>query len=178
MIPKVSRPSPSRPADARAYLRRALMLGAGLVLLYIGMQLMPTGGGDSVVSDDAGAVAQSTSRSNGPSFGPGMAVAVLILVGGSVFAYVLRRKTSVGSSSEFLETIADMPIAQDQRLRLVRVLDEVLLLGVTSREISVLQVYDASAFKLEEHGAAPGVSPAFADMLREAAGRYRNLPRN
>ncbi len=174
-----SRPTPGDAPGTPSYLKRAAFFGAGLLLLYLALQIMPTPATPEVASDEAGAVATSLTRASEPSFGPGMLIAALILVGGVVAAVALRRKTTTGTQTEYLQTIADMPITQDQRLRLVRVQDEVLLLGITSGQISVLQSYPADEFG--DGGPAnpnPAISPAFADMLRQASDRYRNLPRN
>lgn len=166
--------------DTRSYLRRAAFFGAGLLLLYIALQLMPTSTPSAeVTADDAGAVAQSLTRDAGPGTGPGMIIAALILIGGAAFAMFLRKRTAGASPASHLQTIADMPITQDQRIRLVRVRDEVLLLGITSGQITVLQTYAADEFSEGEHPTNDiAISPAFADMLRQAGDRYRNLPRN
>lgn len=176
-----SRPRPDDAPTGPTYLKRAAFFGAGLLLLYFALHLMPAQEpvAAEVATDEAGAVAQSLTRPSTSLFGPGSIAAALLLAGGIVLAVVLRKRSSATSSAEHLHTIADMPITQDQRIRLVRVGDEVLLLGITSGQISVLQTYRAEEFvEPTDTTDEPVVSPAFAEMLRQAGDRYRKLSRN
>lgn len=174
-----SRPTANTPTGS-SYLKRAAFFGLGLLLLYFAVQIMPTTSTPpvEVATDDAGAVAQKLARSPSPvSAGP--IVAALILIGGIVLAVFLRKKTSASSPTGHLQTIAEMTITQDQRIRLVRVGEEVLLLGITSGQISLLKSYPADTFNDQDQPPSDSVvSPAFAEMLRQAGERYRNPSRN
>ena len=59
-----------------------------------------------------------------------------------------------------------MQLAQGQQLRLVRCGGEVLLLGVTGGQISLLRRYPDDAF---EHVPPPATAAGFADLLRAHA---------
>jgi flagellar biogenesis protein FliO len=165
--------SPSGRPSGKAMLKRAGFFAAGLVLLWLAVELMPTPSTSAPVvqESDEGVLAYGQASSTTP-IRPGMVFAVLILVGGGIFAVVLRKRSTDGGTSGPLETLADMPITPDQRLRLIRCGDDVMLLGITAGGVNVLEKYRADAFDASGDG-APGLSPAFADLLREAAGRYR-----
>lgn len=180
MLPNFSpKPSSAPPRDARVFLKRAVFFGLGLLLLFAAVSLMPSSSAE-ITTDNAGAVAQSPPSS---SFRPGYLFAFLLLAGGAAYAIVLRKKTQGPTASGPMVTISDIPISQDQRLRLVRCQDEVLLLGITSGGISVLRSYPASEFDSDAPSSPPSapataVTPAFSDLLRQAASRYRGLNEN
>jgi flagellar protein FliO/FliZ len=170
---------------ARSMLKRAAFFAAGLVLLWVAVELMPTTTASAPVVQETneGSVAYRSDRST--PLKPGMIFAGLILIGGVIVAVALRRQ-SVGTTSDTcLETLADMPIAADQRLRLVRCGNDVLLLGITSGGVNVLEKYHRETFA---EGSAPAAlrqsangypaGQAFADILRDAAGRYRSTHTN
>jgi flagellar biogenesis protein FliO len=164
---------------ASAMLKRAGFFAAGLVLLWLAVELMPTAATpEPVVHETAdGGVAFRTKRTGSP-IRPGVVVATMILIGGVVLAVGLRKRSSEGAPAGPLATIADMPITSDQRLRLIRCGGDVLLLGITSGGVSVLEKYAADTFDAGNGDDARALSPAFADLLRDAAGRFRDTPRN
>ena len=180
MLPNFSPKQTAAPErDPRTFLKRAVIFGVGLLLLFAAVSLMPEPSAE-ITTDNAGAVAQSPPTSN---FRPGYLLAFLLLAGGAAYAVVLRRKTQVSPTEGPLVTLADIPLTQDQRLRLVRCRDEVLLLGITSGGISVLRSYPAAEFESDGEATLPAVpgatvSPAFSDLLRQAAGRYRGTNEN
>jgi flagellar biogenesis protein FliO len=159
-------------------LKRAGFFAAGLVLLWLAVELMATPGTSAPVvhETDEGGVAFRTAQRE-PAVKPGMLVAVFILIGGVVLAIVMRKKSAAGAPTGPLSTLADMPITADQRLRLIRCGEDVLLVGITAGGVTVLEKYRADAF---DQSSKPddSISPAFADLLREAAGRYRDTHRN
>lgn len=187
-------------ADSRRYLKRAGLFAGGLVLLWIALQLFPTPSPEPpVYSDDAGSVAASdTIRTNhGPRlFTLGNLAAFIILVGGGGVAYHLHKRNvqSSGGSSP-IESIGELAIGQGQALRLVRCGGAVLLIGATAHEITLLRDFDPALFEVEEEeeeeeyvstsqrqhvrtSTRPQLSPAFADVLRQYAGRYVNMQSN
>lgn len=166
------RPSPS------ALMKRAGFFAAGLVLLWLAVELMPSPSPPPTVvhESDEGGVAFRQERAS-TAVKPGMLMAGVILIGGVVLAVVLRRKTGEGTPTGPLQTIADMPITPDQRLRLIRCGEDVLLVGITAGGVSVLEKYRRDVFEIADNP-APAVSPAFADLLRDAAGRYRDTQKS
>ena len=80
-----------------------------------------------------------------------------------------------------LETLGHMSLAPNQQLRLVRCGDDVLLLGVTSGQISLLKSYDsvefAEANSIHDEGVASSLAStaseevSFARLLQQQVGR-------
>ena len=144
--------SSPRGADSKRYLRRAALFAAGLVLLWTAIQLIPTAPSEPpVYSDDSGSVA-SSEQVRTPYRGPrlftfGNLAALLLLGGGGAFAvYMHRRSAQGGGGTSHIETIGELPMGQGQQLRLVRCGGEVLLIGATSHEITLLRDFDPDLF--------------------------------
>lgn len=192
---RLSRPA-ARPSS-RQLVNRALLFTAGLVLLWIALQLAPRSGPppSATVETEIGAVAANPER---PGLRPertswlsaGNLAALLLLVGGVAVALHLRRRAESGAAraTAFFEPVGSYGLAPGQELRLVRCGDEVLLLGATNGGITLLKAYPPDAFPElteETRGAAarggvqalaperPGAP--FADLLRQYAGRYMNI---
>ena len=172
-------------------MKRAGLFAAGLALLWVALQLVPSSkvpDGPQVYTDDSGAVASNrpvTPRRSGPNMsGWGNFAALLLLGGGGAFAvYLHKRSKNARPSSSAIESIGELAIGQNQQLRLIKCGEEVLLLGVTSGQINLLRTYEGDAFaSFEETEAAEDVrrypaapafqNTAFADVLRQYAGRY------
>lgn len=174
---RVSEPlSVGEASSTRQYLRRAGLFAAGLVLLWIALQLLPSPPVDPpVFADDAGAVAARAADSThdpGPRlFSFGNLAALAILVGGGIFAYVTHRRSRIGGSGKSLiEPVAELSLGQGQELRLIRCGGEVLLIGVSSQQISVLRHFAGDSFE----------EPAASDYVYGDAGgdADRDNPRN
>ena len=175
--------APERPPHL---LRRAALFGAGLLLLWVALQLVPQRPPASVTAPvveasmiDDGVVVRSNPAS--PQFFSAGTVAVfLLLAGGAGFALFLRRRAKEGAGAAMpLQSIGQMSLAPNQQLRLVRCGGDILLLGVTSGQITLLKAYDAVAFEtgvIEAEAAAnPADLPApdetsFARLLRRQLG--------
>lgn len=177
---RLSRPR-ARRADARRYVKRALLFGAGLLLLWVALQLLPshsTPVQPRVYSDSAGTVA---ARADAPSSGvpsflsAGNVAAALLLGGGVALAVYLRRKTGDGGGTAPIKSVGELAIGPNQSLRLVECGSDLLLLGVTSGQINLLRLYPLDAFQLPEP-ASPADLPArnarFAHVLRQYAGQH------
>lgn len=168
-----------RPAP-RALLKRSAFFAVGLILLWVAVELMPTSAATTPVIQEANEATIAYRSDRSSPFKPGMLFAGLILIGGVIVAVALRRQTGGATPASCLETIADMPIATDQRLRLVRCGNDVLLLGITSGGVNVLEKYRREDL-VEDTTDGGGrhlvngypSGQAFADILRDAAGRYR-----
>ncbi|MEX0601344.1 MAG: flagellar biosynthetic protein FliO [Rhodothermales bacterium] len=173
---------------ARQYLKRAALFGAGLLLLWVALQLLPgqTSPEDLLVySDDAGTIAAPTENaaaSRAPSlFTFGNLVAVVLLGGGVVAAIYLRRRASSDDHPTAITTMGECPIGPGQSLQLVECAGEILLLGVASGQISLLRTYDADRFDSAVlNGPTSGVpvNPHFADVLRRYSGDRSQLETN
>jgi flagellar protein FliO/FliZ len=138
---------------SRNALRRALLLAGALLLLWFATRLIPgsTPPPYTEYSDDAGALAAHVDLREDskprPLVGPGYLLVLLILAGGAAFAFYLHRKNTTGSSPEnTLRVLGQLQFAPGQQLRLVACGDDVLLLGVTSGQITLLKTYPSSSF--------------------------------
>ncbi|GIV59795.1 MAG: hypothetical protein KatS3mg043_0884 [Rhodothermaceae bacterium] len=188
----------SRPvaaASRRSLIRAALFLAA-LALLWLAMQLMPAGPPDAtrppVYSDASGTVAASPER--GPAsrrevsvLRPGYVLVLLLLGGGLGLAYYLRRRSPGGAGSAIpLRPLGQLQLAPQQQLRLVACGDDVLLLGVTTGQITLLKTYPRETLEppgettpTETPGIAPGEPPPgrpFAELLETLAQRPLSSP--
>lgn len=187
---------------SRRYLRRAGLFAGGLLLLWIALQLFPTSTAEPpVYSDEAGSIASSEQvrpTYQGPRlFTLGNMAAFLVLVGGGAFAfYMHKRSVQSSGSSSLIESIGELSIGQGQQLRLVRCGGEVLLIGATSNEITLLRDFDPALFdeydddeqsviddpaSERQHvnpSARQPVNTHFSDVLRQYAGRYVNIQSN
>ena len=174
------------PERTRLLLRRAGLFGAGLLLLWVALQLAPKRApsptpaplAEAATADD-GVVARSRPASTPTLFSAGNIAVFALLLGGAGFAFFLRRRTKEdGPAGLSLESLGQMSLAPNQQLRLVRCGNDVLLLGVTSGQITLLKSYEADAF--DEANATdskeamsvdrPAAEPSFATLLRQQAG--------
>ncbi len=172
-------PSPSRLRAAFAAPRpihRALLFAGGLLLLFLAIQLAPTG-----PSTPAEATALDNYETVRPQrdgvglFSVGNLIALALLTGGGAWAlYLRKRSTGPGNAPALFESMGQMQIAAGQQLRLVRCGGEVLLLGVTSGQITLLRRYAVEAFETKAPGIASDdtlMPPGFAELLRTSLGR-------
>lgn len=165
----------SSPADRRRF-TLPLLFGAGLLLLWVLVQFSPRSAPESSVrSDEAGTVASSPNVPKGeaaaaPSFFSwGNAAALLLLTAGGAFALRLRRQNPGRRSEDaLLSTVGELPLSQNQQLRLVACGDDVLLLGITSERITLLKRYPHTDFP--DKDALPDADASalpFANVLRQ-----------
>jgi flagellar protein FliO/FliZ len=138
-------------------LHRATLFAAGLLLLWALVPSRPA----APPSEPAVAVARGVSPS---PFRPGYLLALALLGGGAVLAVRLRRQAGA-SGPGALEAVGHLGLGPNGQLRLVRCGDEVLLLGVTPQQVTLLRRYDADALPAPE---GPTVPPGFADLLHAA----------
>ena len=143
-----------------------------------------------VSSEASGAVAVTpaegtTIRKPVSLFRPGYFVVVAILIGGVGLAVHLRRREGGDASGGLpLRTLGQMQMAPQQQLRLVSCGEDVLLLGVTTGQITLLKSWPKDAFPAHEGPeTAPAASSApaalqdepFAAVLRRFARRHVNV---
>ena len=185
-FPQRAASAAATPDRSRHLLRRALLFGAALILLWLALQLAPKRTPApppvpiaEVAEADAGVAVRS--RPASPSlFSAGNIVALALLAGGIGLAFFMRRRArESGTLGMPLETLGHLSLAQNQQLRLVRCGDDVLLLGVTSGQITLLKAYEADAFAEASEAASPAQAPqaaqaseetSFASLLRQQVG--------
>lgn len=145
-------------------IHRAFLFAGGLLLLFLVVQLVPSSGSDSPPPLGGGVESVQPQRDGYDLFSVGNLLAVALLVGGGAYALHLRKRAegSAGAAALF-EPVGQMHLGQGQQLRLVRCGGEVLLLGVTSGQITLLEKYPDDAF--DDLPPAPP-TPGFADLLR------------
>lgn len=189
-FPQQAASAAATPERTRHLLRRTLLFGAGLALLWGALQLMPQRAPTpaavpiaEAAEADAGVAVRSRPASPAASlFSAGNIAVLVLLLGGAGFAFFLRRRSQEeGSAAMTLQTLGQMGLAPNQQLRLVRCGDDVLLLGVTSGQITLLKSYDftefAGANSLRGEAASKAfASPAsdegsFATLLQQQVGR-------
>lgn len=165
--------------EARRYLKRAFLFGAGLLLLWVALQLVPSAAPpveSAVYSDDAGTVAARAEPSppaRTPGlFRPGTMVAILLLGGGVAVALRLRRRTNGGEGPSAISPVGEYAIGPNESLRLVECAGEVLLVGVTAGQVTLLRSYPADRFDSirSDQGEVPATHTHFADVLHRYAG--------
>lgn len=156
----------------RDVLRRVLYLVAGLFFLWCAVYLFPTESSPpgeepaAVVDENASPAAAPVARTaEGPAlWTPGNAIALLLLLGGGAWALYLQRRQAEGpGANATLEALETLQLAPNQEIRLVRCGPDVLVLGVTSGQITCLTTYPAGTL-------ATGVkAPAAADASEPQA---------
>ncbi len=185
------------PERTRHLLRRALLFGAALALLWVALQLAPqrapAPGAVPITEasevDDGVAVRSRPASSTPTLFSAGNVAVLVLLLGGAGFAFFLRRRSKDGGSAAMmLQTLGQMSLAPNQQLRLVRCGDDVLLLGVTSGQITLLKAYDSIEFAgansiKDEAAASSYASPgsdevSFARLLRQQVGNSFTLQKS
>lgn len=165
-FPAASPPAPKRPW------RRAAVFAVGLGLLWLLLQVLPQTPpptDPAIFSDGAGTVATQP-----PSAGltsdrslitPGYLIALALLAGGGLFAWHLRKRTAAPAGpAQQLQLLGQLAMGPNQQLRLVACGDDVLLLGVTASQISLLKTFPADAFEPAPAPAQP--NPARVAPLR------------
>ena len=174
------------PDRTRYLLRRALLFGGGLALLWLALQLAPTPSpADAAapfaeMSGSAESVAARPRPAAPRLFSTGNLIALVLLAGGAGLALFLRRRSREGGGSATpLESIGRMTLAPNQHLRLVRCGDDVLLLGVTTGQITLLKSYPGDAFDAasepSEVSASIATETSFSTLLRQQVGRSLNV---
>lgn len=171
--------------STKRYLFRAALFGAALFLLWGLLQFSPSSPPspeDASSASSSATDAPALNTASGPElFSWGNLAALLLLAGGGALAFYLHRHSQNGeSSASYLQVIEKRSIGQHGQLHLVTCGDDVLLLGVTSKDITLLKSYtrdeldpheaspdDALPTQLE---ASPEGSSTFAELLRRTTG--------
>ena len=169
-----------------------------MALLWLILQLAPTPLPDddptpfAEIADAADGVAVRSRPTAPRLFSVGNLVALVLLAGGAGLAFFLRRRSREGGGSVTpFQSMGQMTLAPNQQLRLVRCGDDVLLLGVTTGQITLLKQYDVVEFAgatskksngavVAEAAAIPSTSSisgeaSFASFLKQQVGRSLNV---
>jgi flagellar protein FliO/FliZ len=134
-------------------LRYGLSLLAAMVVLWGGARaaaMSPSASAGQVATTDSAMVASPPASGGAPSievFTWGNAAALLLLMGGGAYALYLRQRGGGMQSSTLFRTMGQLALGQSQQLRLVACGGEVLLLGVTDDEVTLLKTYPRDAFE-------------------------------
>lgn len=146
-------------------IHRAFLFAGGLLLLFLVVQLVPSSSSDvQPPLEGSGIESVQPQRDGYDPFSVGNLLAVALLVGGGAYALHLRKRAEgTGVGQALFEPVGQFHLGQGQQLRLVRCGGEVLLLGVTSGRITLLEKYPDDAF--DDLPPAPPAA-GFADLLR------------
>lgn len=173
-------------AKKQRFMKGALALVGALFLLWLIVWLLPASSPPPVTSDAAGTVAADATPAGPSLLTPGRIVVVLLLGGGIGFAFYMRsRSSSTPSGPSPVHILGQVAINQDQQLTLVRCQDDVLLLGVSPNEITLLRTYADASFSdsVPASAAAPDAPPVapdaslsgFATVLRQYTNSGRHV---
>jgi flagellar protein FliO/FliZ len=163
-FPFTSPGTPPSPVN-RSVLKRIIFFAAALLLLWVALQLKPAPGPisdtSSLYTENSDAVADPTAPIDEPApYRVAPFLTALVLAALLAFAYYRYRRTSVVSEAPHpIELIAQQPLGPGQELRIVRCAGQMLLLGVTSNQISLI---DRLPESLPETPAAPEPDPALS----------------
>ena len=167
--------------------KHLLLIVAAFVCLWLLLQFAPASSPPPVVSDDAGTVAANpeTEENTYSLLTPGRIAVIVLLIAGGGWAVYLNRRTSGGTSQNApMHSMGRLSLSQNQHLQLVHCNDEVLLLGVSADQVTLLKSYPRADFTAELDaddvpGAAlggdgapsslPSEPSGFADVLRKYA---------
>lgn len=174
--------------SARASLRRAMVLSVLLVVVWSALALLPeptdpaavegtaqrtelplsTSDPDGTAAIGSGAAASGRSVS-GPDNAfqlvrPGYLFVVLFLAAAGLGALWLRKRQTPGSPIGELRPVGRLSLGPQQQLQLVRVGDEVLLLGTAPQGVTLIKAYPASQFPAAAP-AGPADPGLFARLL-------------
>ena len=186
------------PDRTRHLLRRALLFGGGLALLWLALQLAPTPSPADAptpfaeIADPADGVAVRPHPTAPRLLSTSNLAALVLLAGGAGLAFFLRRRSREGGGPVTpLQSMDQMTLAPNQHLRLVRCGDDVLLLGVTTGQITLLKRYDFTEFDgatpiksngavVAETAASPSTSStsgeaSFTSLLKQQVGCSLNV---
>lgn len=135
-------------------LRYGLSLLGAMVVLWGGARraaaMSPSAPDGQSATTDSAMVASPPASGGAPSievFTWGNAAAFLLLMGGGAYALYLRQRGGGTQSSTLFRPLGQLALGQSQHLRLVACGGEVLLLGVTDGEITLLKTYSRDAFE-------------------------------
>ncbi|WP_397546118.1 FliO/MopB family protein [Rhodothermus marinus] len=155
-------------------LRRLLLLGGGLVLLWLALQWASTPAVPPASSPPAPTDSTLTLPVRSESASPYPSIryllVLLVLTAGAVLALYLHRRTRTLPGPALLRPVGQLSLGPGQQIRLVACGDELLILGVTSQQITLLKSLPLPPELRDDNAEAPPAS-AFARMLTTLSAR-------
>ncbi len=146
------------PSDRRQLLKRGLTLCAGLLLLWLALNIMPKpdASHDPVIfSDDTGTVATSASLTpssdSTPLISPGQLIAIVLLaglLGGTL--YWNKKKAAQHTPVKQLHNLGRIQLGPQQHIHLIECGDEAFLVGATQSQITLIQKLPLTSIQLAE----------------------------
>ncbi|HEX7070203.1 MAG TPA: flagellar biosynthetic protein FliO [Rhodothermales bacterium] len=158
-------------------LRRAALLAAALIVLWGASQFVSAP--RSAPPDPASKAPTATARTQEvrrsyAGIRPGYVAAFLLLAGGAGFAIYLRRKNGGGAAKrDLLHPIGKLQLGPGQSVHLVACGDEVLVLGTTASNVTLLKTMPAAT--VSSPGAAPETLTASTDAHAPRSYRHEKL---
>lgn len=145
-------PSVQRP------LRRAAFLAVALLILFVATRVVsaprPTPDATPSSASDRAPVGVRSAGDTVSALRPGYVAAALLLLGGAGFAYYLRRRDSAGPARrDLLQPVGKLQLGPGQQVHLVSCGDELLVIGTTASQVSLLKSMPAAT--LNASTAAP-----------------------
>jgi len=171
------------PRSSKQLIYRALLFAAGLALLWIILQMMPVSPPLEAPSSLPDSGTETTQLSSGSHvrgdvslFTPGYLAVIILLCAGVVIAFILRKRSGLQSEDiSWLQTLGKMRLDQNQQLRLVACGGDVLLLGISNEQISLLKQYPSDTFSGQPE-APPANPPTLATPFSSILGRFSGQP--
>lgn len=182
--------------NAHAYLKRALLFGALLVGVSIGAPFLlsdPQPPTPPPSSENASTPASETAVDRTPApadpspvnfDSPGVIIAFILLAGGIGLAVYLRNQdVNAAPENNLFAPVAEYALSTDQTLQLIRCGDDLLLLAVSSNDVTLLKTYPADEMPMngelpssENESVVPRSNGsggnAFATVLKRYASQY------
>lgn len=120
--------------------------------------------------DRVTATSSSASHSGVEVFTWGNTAAILLLIAGGGYALYLHRRGPATTAPSVFQPVGQFSLGQSQQLRLVACGGEVLLLGVTAEEVTLLKTYPQDVFDdprrdAEKGAVANGALPAASTSM-------------
>lgn len=178
MFPFSKRKSePRQPATGNQLVKRGLALGAGILLLWLALEIMPRprtaqqavifpkDTDRTSIPGDAPSTASSPSTP-GSSLDLGQITAGLLLVGLIGFALYWQRKKAPGKApAAALQSMGKIQLNPNQHIHLISCGKEALLIGTTSSQVTLLHQLPLTHLKQETEETAivkAGAAPQYS----------------
>lgn len=163
-------------------INRAVFLTGCLLLLWVLVEVVslsaplnsaPTASPPTASAEATAAPSEThdLGRADNNLFGSGyVLVWVLLAAGGGLAWYLRRRNPAQQGQAALMQSLGEMALAPNQQLKLVTVGEDVLLLGVTSGQITLLKEYDRAAFAEVAPQQSSAAQASFASVLQHMTG--------
>lgn len=161
-------------AAGGSMLRRLLLLSSGLFLLWLALQwgsMPPTPLPPAPISAADSTLTLHVRPEPALSFvNFRYGMVLLVLVAGTVLAFYLRRRTRSFAASSLLQPLGQLSLGPGQQIRLVACGDELLILGITPHQITLLKSLPLPS-ELQTGGMEPLPPSSFTQLLTHLSTR-------